>query len=264
MKYNLFIFTLILLTLTGCGAIQSAPLAVSKQPQFWSFAEERFGHCRERPVVYRKLPALSRSFLGQVAKIDAFLVPEAPTAPDYATSSPMLKSLLAKCSACNDYERAELYTRLAFLEYAQNNTSNAIDAYLVVLSIKNSIPVRREQETLYTVAQLFAGEDDYSKAKSYFAQWEETCPTEEKQDYFYRLAQINYQLKDYTESMKNLDIELEMLKFNGRFIPTTRKRLKLALELELYGEMKSLEYAKELGWHNKPKKDSKENEQYKK
>ena len=183
-----------------------------------------------------------------VSVIDELILPEDESPPNYEKANRLIKEALGNCTRCNGNERANLYLRLGFVEYYLENIHNAIAANLEIIREKENIPIKMERDALKMIAKLNISIEEYRKAKNYFALWEATCPTTDiSEDYFYRLAHADYELKEYTESMENLNTGIKILLFDGRFIPRKFKSLKVALELELYGEIKSLDYAKEIG-----------------
>jgi tetratricopeptide (TPR) repeat protein len=77
---------------------------------------------------------------------------------------------LARDEGLSDYERANMLNFYGFIYYNQGNTAKAVESYERLLSIPELEPQLRTQ-TLYTLAQLYAVQENFPKTIQLLKEW---------------------------------------------------------------------------------------------
>ena len=77
---------------------------------------------------------------------------------------------LARDEGLSDYERANMLNFYGFIYYNQGNTAKAVESYEKLLAIPDVEPQLRTQ-TLYTLAQLYAVQENFPKTIELLKEW---------------------------------------------------------------------------------------------
>ncbi len=77
---------------------------------------------------------------------------------------------LARDEGLSDYERANMLNFYGFIYYNQGNTAKAVESYEKLLAIPEVEPQLRTQ-TLYTLAQLYAVQENFPKTIELLKEW---------------------------------------------------------------------------------------------
>ncbi len=120
---------------------------------------------------------------------------------------------LARDEGLSDYERANMLNFYGFIYYNQGNTAKAVESYERLLSIPELEPQLRTQ-TLYTLAQLYAVQEQFPKTIDLLKQWFELANNPGPQAYVL-LGQSYAQTEQY-----------------GLMIPQIEKAIEVARERE--------------------------------
>ena len=71
----------------------------------------------------------------------------------------------------NAYELANVYNTYAFLRYAVEDYTGALNYYRKVIVQRPQIPIALEVGTLFTIAQLYFLQEDWQKGIDTLKQW---------------------------------------------------------------------------------------------
>jgi hypothetical protein len=112
--------------------------------------------------------------------------------------------------ALNSYELANVYNLYAFVYYSQEDYGKALKAYENVVT-QPDIPLAMEINTRYTIAQLYFVQEDWNKGIVALKEWFDVTETPPASAYVL-LSQGYYQLKDYTQSLANVNTAIDMYK----------------------------------------------------
>ena len=113
----------------------------------------------------------------------------------------------------SDYERAQTYNYFAYTYFTMERYEDAIRAYENVLKQPN-LPEALEQNSVYTLAQLYFIKENYAKAIEIINKWFKLVdkPTENA---YMLLGQAYYQLEKYKDSLVPLKEAYKMVKDRG-------------------------------------------------
>ena len=120
---------------------------------------------------------------------------------DLATATRIVNNLLS--DDITDFERGNVLNFKGFLEYTRGNNVAAIRAYEEMIQIESLEP-GNVQGTIYTIAQLYAQEENYPKTIEYLNRWFETA-TNPAPDAYILLAQSYAQLEQYRQMIPPID-----------------------------------------------------------
>ena len=112
------------------------------------------------------------------------------------------------------HEYAHLYNTRGYVYYQLENIDKALADYLKVVDEEDVAP-GVYQNTLKTIAQLYLSKDDCSSAIKYFKIWMETQEIIGTQ-IFAILSQCYYNLEDFNNSLKNIEIAIGMEEDKGQ------------------------------------------------
>lgn len=120
---------------------------------------------------------------------------------------------LVNDSHLSDYERAQTYNYFAYTYFTMERYADAIKAYENVLR-QPDLPEALEQNSVYTLAQLYFIQENYTKAIEIINKWFKLVdkPTENA---YMLLGQAYYQLEKYKESLVPLKEAYKMVKARG-------------------------------------------------
>lgn len=146
----------------------------------------------------RKTPALRNNIYEKLAEAQVFA-----EAKQYAEAEEVLNEMLdatSKKSKLNKYELANVYNTYAYLRYAVEDYTGALNYYRKVIDQRPEIPLALEIGTLYTVAQLYFLQEEWQKGIDTLNQWMAASDNPSTNAYVL-LANGYYQLKDYDKKI---------------------------------------------------------------
>ena len=108
----------------------------------------------------------------------------------------------------NSYELANVYNLYAFIHYSNQDYNKAVQAYENVVK-QPEIPLAMEINTRYTIAQLYFVQERWREGIAALEKWFEMSDTPNANAYVL-LSQGYYQLKDYDEALRNIEIAIDL------------------------------------------------------
>ncbi len=155
----------------------------------------------------KKAEALSKAVYDKLTKAQ-----EAVDAKDLRSATRIIDDLLAG-DKISPFERSNVLNFKGFIEYSEGNTPAAIRAYEQLIAIPEVEPQMRQQ-TIYTVAQLYATEEKYTKTIEYMNRWFEAA-TNPPPEAYVLLAQAFSQTGEYQKMLSPLDTAIAEAKRRG-------------------------------------------------
>ena len=186
----------------------------------------------------KKAPAMSEKVYKQLTEAQEFI-----EAKKYNDGLAVLTKL-ANEKGLSPYEYAQVYNYFAYTYFTQERYKDAIGAYQKVLQ-QPDLPEALEQNSLYTLAQLYFITEDYAKAVETIKKWFAVTPSPSENAYML-LGQGYYQLEKYKESLEPLLTAYKMVKDRN---DKPKENLLLLLRVDYFnlGDYKKmLEILKEL------------------
>ncbi|EAQ96441.2 tetratricopeptide repeat protein [Congregibacter litoralis] len=182
----------------------------------------------------RRTPALRNKVYEKLAEAQA-----AAEAKDLATAASVLDAMLAgrRDNELNSYELANVYNLYAFIHYSNEDYTSALQSYENVIK-QPDIPLAMEINTRFTVAQLYFVQERWEQGIDALQKWFQMTDTPNATAYVL-LAQGYYQLKDYNEALKNINIAIDDFDSKGK-IP---KEQWYNLQRFLYAELNMVDEA---------------------
>ncbi|MEO0575637.1 MAG: hypothetical protein AAF004_09245 [Pseudomonadota bacterium] len=145
----------------------------------------------------KKAEALSKAVYDKLTKAQ-----EAVDAKDMAGARRIIDALLRDDDISN-FERGNVLNFKGFIEYSAGNTDAAIRAYEQLIEIVE-VEEQMRQQTIYTVAQLYATQDNFPKAIQYLERWFQSA-NNPAPDAYVLLAQSYSQVNRYQDMISPLD-----------------------------------------------------------
>lgn len=187
----------------------------------------------------RKTPALRNNIYEKLAEAQAFA-----EASQYAEAEAVLSEMLdatSKKRKLNRYELATVYQTYAYLRYVVEDYGGALTYYQKVIDQRPEIPLAMEINTLYTIAQLHFVQENWREGVDTLNKWMSATDVPST-NAFVLLAQGYYQLKDYDQSLSNIETAINREEAAGkvpkeqwynlaRFIYYDRNQYAKALEI---------------------------------
>jgi tetratricopeptide (TPR) repeat protein len=226
-----------------------------------------FAHSHNHPAasvkveVEREIPELSDAVYEQLVIAQGHA-----GAAKYGAAEATLNDILDgnnKKGNLNRYELANIYNTYAYLRYAVEDYSGAATFYEKVIDQRPYIPLALEINTLYTVAQLYFLQENWSKGIETMNQWMAATDAPTTNAYAL-LANGYFQLFEYDKSLENIEIAIsredaagkppkEQWYYMARFIHLDRDDYRKALDtvevlVSTYPKYKYFKNASEL--HN--------------
>lgn len=152
----------------------------------------------------KKAEALSKAAYDKLTKAQ-----EAVDAKDIAGARRIIDGMLRDEKITN-FERGNVLNFKGFIEYTAGNTTAAIRAYEQLIGIAE-VEEQMRQQTTYTVAQLYATEDNFPKAIEYLERWFQGA-TNPAPDAYVLLAQSYSQVNRYQDMIAPLDTAISEAK----------------------------------------------------
>jgi tetratricopeptide (TPR) repeat protein len=155
----------------------------------------------------RKTPAMSEAVYKKLTEAQELI-----EAKKYEEGLAILRKLEQE-KGLNSYEKAQTYNYFAYTYFTLERYRDAIRAYEQVLA-QPDLPLGLEQNSLYTLAQLYFIVEDYRKAIELVNRWLGVAekPTENA---YMLLGQAYYQLEQYRESLEPLQKAYDMVRARG-------------------------------------------------
>lgn len=195
----------------------------------------------------RRTPALRNKVYEKLGKVQ-----EAVDAKNYRSAIVLLDEMRrSKKPTLNSYELANVWNMYAFVYYTQENFPKALSSYRQVIA-QPDLPEAFENNTRFTIAQLYFVTEDYKRGVDELLAWFRTAQNPDANAHVL-LAQGYYQLKDYRKSLQNVNKAVSMYREKGK-LP---KENWLTLQQFLYYDQgnidKSIEVLDELIRHYQKK-----------
>lgn len=192
----------------------AALLAAVPMPQGTPLFGESAAHAQGRAPTSakkkkstRKVPALSGDFFKQIEKAQ-----EAMDEQDNAKAMEVLESALQRRKV-NDYERSVAWQMQAMIMYEQEDVRGTIRVFEKILTVKDSIPEAQEYNTIYSLAQLYFGEEDYDTSLRYVKQWQSKIdPTLISVSHLTFISNLYYVREEFEESLEYIYRAIETAK----------------------------------------------------
>ena len=160
----------------------------------------------------RNTPAIRNWVYKKLAKAQKFAEQK-----KYQKARVILDEMIAETSkkkALNSYELANVYNTYAYLRYANEDYKGSLNYYQLVIE-QPDIPLTLEIETRYTIAQLYFVQEDWKNGIDALNVWLDMTD-KPNSNAFVLLANAYYQLKEYDESLRNINIAMDMEKGAGQ------------------------------------------------
>jgi tetratricopeptide (TPR) repeat protein len=142
-------------------------------------------------------------------------------------------------SDLNSFETAQMWSFYAYMYVEQDDYPAAIRAYENVLA-EPDITVGLETTTLYSLATLYAQQDQYEQALAALERWFGLEPMPSVDAYMLN-AQILYQLQRFREALEPTDRAFELARMQGREPQEGWYQLLAVLQFELEDYPKVIE-----------------------
>ena len=159
----------------------------------------------------RRTPALRNKVYEKLAEAQA-----AAEEKDLAGAAKILDEMIAgrRDNELNSYELANVYNLYAFIHYSNEDYPKALEAYETVIS-QPDIPLAMEINTRYTVAQLYFVQEKWRQGIDALIAWFDMTTTPNAAAYVL-LAQGYYQLQDFDNALKNIEVAIADYDEKGR------------------------------------------------
>ncbi len=172
--------------------------------------KERGKAAQKRPQSTVRTPAMSDALYKKLAKAQKHIEEN----KDYLAASRVLDALLARPDRLNGYELASIHNIYGYIYYAEEREADALRAYGRVLSNPQVIPVGMRINTLYVLAQLLFGLENYSRAREHLHSWFELVEKPSPAAYVL-LAHCNYRLNKFDEALRDVKRALALAEQRG-------------------------------------------------
>lgn len=143
----------------------------------------------------KKTPALREQVYSQLARAQQLV-----DAGDVDAGLRVLQEVERKQSSMNSYERAMLWNFYGYFNYGQDNVEKAI-FYFNKLVEEEALPLALEQNTLFSLAQLSLGQENYDQVLQYLNRWEQLVPQDQQQKGWVLKAQTLYQQGNFPQAL---------------------------------------------------------------
>ncbi|MEA3589004.1 tetratricopeptide repeat protein [Pseudidiomarina sp. 1APP75-27a] len=143
----------------------------------------------------KRVPALREQVYSQLARAQ-----ELADAGDVEAALAALKAVEGKLSSMNSYERAMLWNFYGYMHYGKDRIGKAITYFDKVVS-EDPIPDALKQTTLFSLAQLSLGQNDYAQTLAYLDRWQQVTGEQQATKADVLRAQALYQKGDYEQAL---------------------------------------------------------------
>lgn len=159
---------------------------------------------------------------------------------------------LGRMRDLNSYETAQMYYFQAYMAFESEDYDAAISAYEKVLE-QPDLPISLEQNTMLSLAQLYAQQEKYQEALAMLDRWFMVTESPGTTAYVLK-AQIHYQLQQYEEGIPAIMAAIDLARQQGRELEESWFQLLNVLYFELENYPKVIETLTFMV-NNWPKKD---------
>ncbi|MFT5277247.1 MAG: tetratricopeptide (TPR) repeat protein [Glaciecola sp.] len=184
----------------------------------------------------RRVPALRSRVYEQLSRAQT-----AGDAGNTAEAIEILNEVRDKESSMNGYEKSMMYNFYGFIYYNNEQLDKSIESFEQAVS-QDLIPVKFEQTTLFTIAQLYMATGKFEQSITKLEEWEALNNGIIPPKNFVLKAQAHYQNKNYVESARYIELAIEGHEADG-YLPDEGW---LILQRAAYYEMKQPEKVKEI------------------
>ena len=194
----------------------------------------------------RKTPAMREKVYSKLAEAQT-----CAEAKDTQCSRRLLDQVRAMTDL-NSYETAQMWNFYAFIYFELGNIPEAVRAYENVLR-QPDLPLGLENSTIFTLAQLYATEDQYQKSIDMLNRWFRTA-VNPSPDAYILLAQNYYQLEQYQRGIEPAEKAISLARSQGKSVRENWYMLLNVLyyQLENYRKVREILEILATNW---PKKD---------
>lgn len=158
----------------------------------------------------RRVETLSKKVHEKLTKAQEALDVEPES--DVATATRIINELLG--GELTGFERGNVLNFKGYLEYLRGDSQGAIRAYEQMIEI-DSLEPGTIQSTIYTLAQLYAQEENFSKTVEYLNRWF-TSATNPAPEPYVLLAQAHAQLEQFRQMIAPLDAAVAEARERGQ------------------------------------------------
>jgi len=211
-----------------------------------AFAQRAGGGSNEQEQETRRTPAMRENVYQRLSEAQACAEME-----DFNCAREKLQQL-ARMRDLNSYEAAQMYYFEAYLAFESDDYAAAISAYERVLQQEN-LPLALEQNTMLSLAQLYAQQEEFEKALSMLDRWFAVAESPSTTAYVLK-AQIHYQLQQFQEGIPAILSAIDLAKQQGRELEESWYQLLNVFYFELENFPKVIETLTFMV-NNWPKKD---------
>lgn len=154
-----------------CSIMGGIATIATVAPVLSGFSDQAYAATDKKDRKYadrktRRTPALSERIYKVLGKAQEFA-----DANDYPSAMLALEEGLGyKLEKLNSYERAQYYNFKGFLFYTQEKYPEALKEYANLL-LQENLPAAMEDQTVYTMAQLYFIEEEYLKSIDMMLRW---------------------------------------------------------------------------------------------
>ena len=215
--------------LTLAGILWALPLLVSQLASQsgvavsgWHLTNATVEAQQKKRKKTRRVPAMREATYKKITEAHVMIDPESlpreeGEPPPEPTGTPeeaieLLMELMER-KGVNSYERAQIWSTLAFAYYTLDDMDAAINAYEQIL--RETITEPLELTALRALFQLYFAEEQYHKALDYIDRWTEVNGEPDPSVVYFK-ASIYYQLDDLEESMRQALLVEEICNAQGR------------------------------------------------
>lgn len=158
----------------------------------------------------RKTPAMREKVYTKLA--EAQTLAEA----DNMSGARRLLDQVRNMTDLNSYETAQMWNFYAFIYYSQGNENEALAAYERVLQ-QPDLPIGLENTTIFTLAQLYAANDQYRKSNDMLNRWFRTAENPGPEPFILQ-AQNFYQLEQYRQGIQPAERAISVAQAQGKAV----------------------------------------------
>lgn len=139
----------------------------------------------------------------------------------------------------NSYETAVMWQFFAFIYFEQDNTQGAMTAYENLLMQPN-LPLGLEQDSAYTLAQLYMQEERYEESLTMLDRWFSISESPGADAYAFR-AQVYYQMQRYEDGIGPITTAIDIARERGREVQESWYQLLYVFHFEMENYPKVIE-----------------------
>ncbi len=144
----------------------------------------------------------------------------------------------------NSYAKAQMLNFYAYIYTTQERFRDAINAYKEIIAEKDA-PAGLKLQSKYTIAQIYFQIEDYSSVIKFMTEWLKTVEKPTSTAHI-MLAQAYYEKKKFDSSLKNLNKAIALRKAEGKGADENWLRMKAAIYYEKNDTKNTLATYKEL------------------